>query len=820
MTNICLPKTTFSIEGQSEDFLLSPQTVLAIGQKTPSGSAISGELVKNIGNNSEENQLFGPRSMLAEMIRAFKRVDADTRIDAIALDDNPLGIKAEGFLELSGTASENSTIDFAIQSKIHHSFSINVSSGDSATDIINKMFVAITEDTTLNVLPEVDLTSFISTNGGLSVSVDNNQTYSNITTAEGLGSNNVRHASVLATIIYASTSAGLSVSTDLGASFVNRTTLDGLGSDNVRHTYAIASSAYVSTRFGLSISKDSGASFVNRTTLDGLGSDNCFASSYSGAFLYVATRQGLSISTDDGQSFINKTTLDGLGNNGCLDVVSYDNYVYVATSGGVSISDDNGKSFVNKTISDGLGANFVRGIYYDKVKNILYASTSFGLSISNNNGKSWENKVTSDGIASDLGDNVYAYLNDVYVAFLDATGLSLSQDTAKTWQTKTTADGLGSNNTNDAIVFQRPTLKLIASNAGEVGNNIGFSLEKLPPGISVKLFNGMGNLTPGSIDPDLTNVFDAIDGLRYQTIIWPANYDISVVKSLLENRFNSGDDVLDGMSISFDSLSKNDAKTYAQNADSEVIVFGPVKKRDVFRNSAPEIFEFMPGLAANYAAIRASRLSLGRNVGYLIPGTQINGSLGGPKYAAIPYQNTSFYELPVQNIFSGWSSDEIEELKNAGCYIIANNLENSSIVSGECVTTKQKPKNISFKFLNYVDTASVIREFFYKSNIFEYAQSELTLGDLVPGKRMANQSSIEVFQTRLYQRLSLGEINGVSYNLTQPGSDAIQFFKENLSVNINESTGTAKIFCVVPIVSQLRELDGVVEIVFDLSPVS
>ncbi len=59
----------------------------------------------------------------------------------------------------------------------------------------------------------------------------NAQTFTNKTTANGLGNNTVRGVFASGSTVYAATSGGLSISTDSGASFTNKTTANGLGNN-------------------------------------------------------------------------------------------------------------------------------------------------------------------------------------------------------------------------------------------------------------------------------------------------------------------------------------------------------------------------------------------------------------------------------------------------------------------------------------------------------------------------------------------------------------------------------------------------------------
>src|SRR6185503_11472816 len=90
-------------------------------------------------------------------------------------------------------------------------------------------------------------------------------TWTNRTTANGLGSNTVNGVFASGATVYAATSGGLSISIDGGAVFTNRTTANGLGNNIVRGVFASSTTVYAATDGGLSISIDGGATFTNRT---------------------------------------------------------------------------------------------------------------------------------------------------------------------------------------------------------------------------------------------------------------------------------------------------------------------------------------------------------------------------------------------------------------------------------------------------------------------------------------------------------------------------------------------------------------------------
>jgi hypothetical protein len=59
------------------------------------------------------------------------------------------------------------------------------------------------------------------------------------------------------------------------SSFTNKTTADGLGNNTVFDVYVVGSNVYAATDGGLSISTGGGATFSNKTTADGLGLTLC-----------------------------------------------------------------------------------------------------------------------------------------------------------------------------------------------------------------------------------------------------------------------------------------------------------------------------------------------------------------------------------------------------------------------------------------------------------------------------------------------------------------------------------------------------------------
>ena len=272
-------------------------------------------------------------------------------------------------------------------------------------------------------------------------------TFTNRTTANGLGSNFVRGGVyVVGSTVYAATNGGLSVSRDGGATFTNRTNANsGLGDDDVRGVYATDDTVYAATDdSGLSISTDGGATFTNRTTANGLGSNFVYAVYVIDDTVYAGTDgAGLSISSNGGATFTNRTNANsGLGSDSVYGVYAIDDTLYAATlGGGVSISTDD-SIFANRTTANGLGTNRVFGVY--AVGSAVYAATDdSGLSVSIDGGTTFTNRTTANGLGSNRVYEVYAVGSTVYAA--TQGGLSISTDGGTSFTNYTTADGLGSN---------------------------------------------------------------------------------------------------------------------------------------------------------------------------------------------------------------------------------------------------------------------------------------------------------------------------------------------------------------------------------------
>jgi len=352
---------------------------------------------------------------------------------------------------------------------------------------------------------------------------------------------------------------------------------------------------------------------------------------------------------------------------------------------------------------------------------------------------------------------------------------------------------------------------MTAVHKGAFGNSISLRSQGEVAGITVAI----AAMAAGSLDPVLTNIFDILGDTRYQTIVWPANYDKSVIKIYLDNRFNINNNVLDGVGVMSETGTLAALKAIGSplNSRSLMLLGNQLVAEDLYKGSS--VFELDTNIASQFAAIRALRLTDGANIAqFIISGNGSRDTFGGAHIASLPYHNTPFQLLPVIDQDKGFTEEEaLELIDDAGVSMLGSNTVRSSIIANTIVTTYRTNAaavpDITFKFLNYVDTPSAIREYFFNNFKSQYAQTRLTAGDVIQGHNMTNEAGIRGFSIKLYSDLA-----GPGFVLTEAGEEALQFFKQNMVVNLDLANGLADVSYIVRTVTQLREVRGTFTITF------
>lgn len=355
------------------------------------------------------------------------------------------------------------------------------------------------------------------------------------------------------------------------------------------------------------------------------------------------------------------------------------------------------------------------------------------------------------------------------------------------------------------------TVTITSVHKGTFGNKVAYKvLGIVPAGLAVALTAPVN----GATNPSLTNIFNVITGERYQTIVWPEGYTTSTLVTELDSRFNFTNKILDGVGIQClqDTYANQLTALAALNSPSMVIQENKLIASAT--NSGGMLCEFDDVISAEFAAVRSLRLTPNADISQLVIST--NGaldSIGGPAIASLPYFNTPMVYLDLVDRGLGYTQIEIDGLNTAGGSTLGNNTTASQVILGDVCTTSKTDAagnaQSTYKFLNAVDTASNVREYFYNNLKARFAQSRLTTGDVVANRTMANATVIAAYLDKLYSDLS-----GSNFVLTQSGVAAQTYFKNNRTVTLDLVSGTATITMETPIVTQLRSLIVTMQISF------
>jgi len=355
-------------------------------------------------------------------------------------------------------------------------------------------------------------------------------------------------------------------------------------------------------------------------------------------------------------------------------------------------------------------------------------------------------------------------------------------------------------------------IDITANNDGTEGNFVGLEIVGTVPGITYTL-TGM---TGGTGIPTLTTVFDVIGEKRYQTISWPGTYGTSGLTDLLEPRWNVNNAVKDGVGFVCIADTASNHVTALELLNAKTLCYQFDKMESTSGYKGPAIRETLFGRNCMFCGLHALRLSQDANIAQFVNGAGgPSDTIGGPAIASLPYFNSPL-PIPVMEESFGFTATEKETIKTAGGYTIGNNTAGNQTIVGEVKTTYKTDiagnPDPSFEFLNYVDTMSQVREYFFNNLKKDCAQSRLTEGDLLPNRNMNNALSIETKLIRYY-----GVLSGQAYVLLQAGEAARNFFVENLSITLNTVAGTVLFSCKTPPIVQLRNIIGTIQIAFSVN---
>lgn len=358
-------------------------------------------------------------------------------------------------------------------------------------------------------------------------------------------------------------------------------------------------------------------------------------------------------------------------------------------------------------------------------------------------------------------------------------------------------------------------LTLTAEMKGEVGNEIGVKATiKFVEGITVTVETP----TLATGNPSTTGLFDNVGKVRYQTVVYPTPYPLTTLTAFLDPRFNVTNNVLNGVGILWKTDTFANLLAIVNPLNNQNIVIGANQVINTSLYKGGDILELQDVITSIYAGIRSLRLTTGASLSAILPaGTQALDQRGGVAAASLPYFNTLLPRLFPGDVNNGFTDGEENDLKNGGATVIGVNRANNAIISGEAVTTR-KTDNLgnpvqSWKFLNFLDTHSGVREFMVNSIKIRFAQSRLTSGSVRPGRNEINLGSIRVAFVEFYQTLGSDE-----FMLVDAGQASVDFFGENLVLKVDFALGEVTADMEVIITTQLRSFVGTIQIAFSTLP--
>jgi phage tail sheath gpL-like len=348
------------------------------------------------------------------------------------------------------------------------------------------------------------------------------------------------------------------------------------------------------------------------------------------------------------------------------------------------------------------------------------------------------------------------------------------------------------------------TVTLTAVNAGTQGNTIGIKYDGVVAGVTTTLVA----MASGATDPVLTTLFDPIADKRYNTIIYPAEWGTTTLTNFTEPRFNVDNNVLDGVGIVSVTDTYSNINTAVDALNQRTLAYIPNKIVADADHRGGSIFESPLVIAAQAAAYRGLRLTVNANISSIVTNGQAQG---GFFFGGIPYHNTPFTNLPVIETGKDFTNTEADELETSGAWLLRNNPTNTVLISNEAVTTYKTDTlgnpDITFKFLNYVDTLSLVREYFFNNLKADFSQHILTTGKLIDGRPMVNAEGFTAAMMGYYSALS-GDTGDNSYVLLRAGKAERDAFRDAIeqSIVINLSTGTITAESIANIVTQVRSI--------------
>lgn len=354
------------------------------------------------------------------------------------------------------------------------------------------------------------------------------------------------------------------------------------------------------------------------------------------------------------------------------------------------------------------------------------------------------------------------------------------------------------------------TVPLTANDGGTIPNKFTIKATTEVAGLTVTA----GQFTGGATDPSTTGIFDNVQAKRFHAISWPYESDFSEVETFLDDRNVINNAVLDGVAfIGFDDTESN--------ITAKVNGATPLNSQNLYfmgnRQIAGESVIVTPAdwRCAEFISIEGLRLTDNVPIGSFVTVTTGRDLFGNVGLSSLAYYNTPMALTDIADPDLLFDGTEQDNLKADGYTIIGVNKSKTQAIMAEVVSTYKfntigDPDN-SFKYLSYKRTGNATLELFINNLKSTYSQFRLTEGDLISGRAMANQESIEATYERLFQ-----VFGGEDFVLVQSGSEAATYFRDNLTILLDLQDGLVTSNGLLPIITQLRQINMTFQLSFSI----
>ena len=349
------------------------------------------------------------------------------------------------------------------------------------------------------------------------------------------------------------------------------------------------------------------------------------------------------------------------------------------------------------------------------------------------------------------------------------------------------------------------TVTFTSVDKGTVGNFYSIKVKGGASGVSFTVV-GFAN---GANNPVYTSV--NFPAGRYTGVSVPQWLSGSVdnITSVLDARYNSDNAIMDGVAFMAMDDTVSNINTFALGKNSKALVLmgngnAPATHPDpdaILKGKA--ICHPTDWAVCEFAGIRARRLTAGAPIADFVTATGLD-NFGGPELASFPYFNTPMKGVPTTQSDILFINSEIIALETAGYGVIGVNTAETGMLTGSMPTTYKTDdlgnEDATFRFLEFVDTGSVCREYIFNKMKADLAQMRLTEGDIIPGRNIQNKATIK--------GLFMGYIADLADAvLVQAGKSSEIAEKTNIVLSLKDRLVT--ITSVLPIVTQIGTVNMV-----------